>query len=85
MRHASNNQIVILVLFSMQEKVKDVSLAQLLRYNAPEWYFIVIGCIGSITFGGLQPVPAILFGSILGVSFSLMQLKNIECSSFCVF
>jgi hypothetical protein len=36
--------------------------------NAPEWPFIVIGCIMACVEGGVQPGFAIVFSSILGVS-----------------
>jgi hypothetical protein len=42
-----------------------------MHYNAPEWHIIVIACICSVIYGAAQPVPGILYGSVLGVSFSL--------------
>lgn len=52
-----------------QEKVEEIGMTKLMRYNAPEWYLVVIGCINSVLHGGIQPILAILFGGVLGVSF----------------
>jgi hypothetical protein len=40
--------------------------------NAPEWPFMVIGCIAAIVQGGVQPVFAIIFSTIIGVSYHLV-------------
>jgi hypothetical protein len=56
------------VIFIQQVKVEEIGMTELMRHNAPEWHCILIGCINSIIHGGLQPVLAILFGSVLGVS-----------------
>jgi hypothetical protein len=49
-----------------------------MRYNAPEWHIIVIGCICSIIYGGFQPISGILYGSILGVSSLLIVAFKAE-------
>lgn len=36
---------------------------------ASKWYYIVIGCLGSAILGMANPLFALLFGDILGVSF----------------
>lgn len=48
-------------------KLPDVSMLTLLKMNSPEWFYILIGCIGSIINGGVQPAFAIVFSEILGV------------------
>ncbi|XP_033762473.1 LOW QUALITY PROTEIN: ATP-dependent translocase ABCB1-like [Pecten maximus] len=51
-----------------EEKKKEEnkgSFRRIMRLNAPEWHFILIGCIGSIMFGAVQPAFAIIFASIL--------------------
>ncbi|XP_060076812.1 ATP-dependent translocase ABCB1-like [Ylistrum balloti] len=50
-----------------KKKEKEIkgSFRRIMRMNAPEWYYILIGCIGSIMFGAVQPAFAIIFASIL--------------------
>ncbi|XP_021353533.1 multidrug resistance protein 1-like isoform X2 [Mizuhopecten yessoensis] len=49
-----------------EEEIKNKgSFGRIMRMNAPEWYFIIIGCIGSIMFGAVQPAFAVLFAGIL--------------------
>jgi ABC-type multidrug transport system fused ATPase/permease subunit len=59
-------------------KLRQVRMAQLMHYNSPEWFFILIGCIFSVIHGGLQPIVAILIGEILHVSFTFAasQFRN---------
>ncbi|KAK4872476.1 hypothetical protein RN001_014505 [Aquatica leii] len=55
------------------KKVKTPSsVLGILRFNKPETWNIVVGCITSIIMGAAMPVFAILFGSILGI----LSLKN---------
>lgn len=47
--------------------------------NAPEWEYILVGCIASIVMGCSMPAFAVIFGDIIGVSdhFNLMtKLKK---------
>ena len=37
--------------------------------NAPEWHFVLGGCVAAVFTGSLQPCFAILFSEIMGVSF----------------
>lgn len=45
----------------------QVGLLRLLKYNRPEWLYIVIGILASIVSGAIMPIYGILFGEILGV------------------
>jgi len=47
-------------------------MKRLIEMNASEWYFIVIGCIMALAQGAVQPSFALIFGSMLGVSFLLL-------------
>ena len=37
--------------------------------NASEWHFIAIGCVMALAQGAVQPAFALIFGTMLGVSF----------------
>ncbi|XP_069110402.1 phosphatidylcholine translocator ABCB4-like isoform X1 [Argopecten irradians] len=50
-----------------EEDLLEPSFKRIMRLNSPEWYLIVIGCIASLLFGGVQPCFAIIFSSIITV------------------
>ena len=54
--------------------MKDPSMLRLMKMNASEWHFIVIGCIMSVAQGAVQPAFALIFGIMLGVSYQLVVL-----------
>ncbi|KAK3746942.1 hypothetical protein RRG08_030352 [Elysia crispata] len=49
------------------KKLPDAPFRRLIRMNSPEWFFILLGCFGSIVNGGVQPAFAIIFSEILDV------------------
>lgn len=54
--------------FAFQE-AKPVSDWQLLKLNAPEWPYLVIGSIAAFLQGACFPAFALLFGFTSGVRF----------------
>jgi len=42
---------------------------RLMKMNASEWHYIVIGCIMALAQGAVQPAFALIFGIMLGVSY----------------
>ncbi len=59
----------------MQEKLPDPSLKRIMRLNAPEWGWIVFGCICAIIMGAVQPAFAIVFADVIGVGTLYLLLK----------
>uniref|UniRef100_A0A8C2YGB1 Bile salt export pump n=1 Tax=Coturnix japonica TaxID=93934 RepID=A0A8C2YGB1_COTJA len=49
-----------------EEDVKPVPFARILKYNASEWPYMVIGSVGAAVNGALSPLYALLFSQILG-------------------
>ncbi|XP_050298459.1 ATP-dependent translocase ABCB1 [Anthonomus grandis grandis] len=47
--------------------IKKASLWSITKLNKPEWFYIVIGCIGAAAMGAAMPIFAVLFGEILNV------------------
>ena len=47
--------------------IPEVSFFRIIRQNAKEWWLIVIGAIGSVINGSINPLFAVLFGEILEV------------------
>ncbi|KAI8780037.1 multidrug resistance protein 1A, partial [Biomphalaria glabrata] len=50
-----------------KEKLPDAPFSRLIKMNAPEWHFILLGCFSSIFNGGVQPAFSVIFSRILGV------------------
>ncbi|KAI8541584.1 hypothetical protein RHMOL_Rhmol08G0072900 [Rhododendron molle] len=45
------------------------SFRRLLAMNLPEWWQAMMGCIGAVLFGAIQPLYAFAIGSVLSVYF----------------
>jgi len=58
----------------------DPSMKRLIEMNASEWYFIVIGCVMALAQGTVQPSFALIFGSMLGVSFFVVVFDCCICA-----
>lgn len=43
-----------------------------MQMNSEELPFVVIGCLGAMVVGGVQPAFAIIFAEILGVSIYIV-------------
>ncbi|KAK3156227.1 hypothetical protein QOZ80_2AG0104490 [Eleusine coracana subsp. coracana] len=53
-----------------QPKLPVPSFKRLLMLNAPEWKHALMGSIGAIVFGGIQPVYAFAIGNMISIYFS---------------
>lgn len=53
-------------------------MTRILKYNKPEWSYILVGAIAALVMGASTPAFAVIFGEILQVSISgsLFILKN---------
>ncbi|OXB76842.1 UNVERIFIED_CONTAM: hypothetical protein H355_002535 [Colinus virginianus] len=58
-----------------EEDVKPVPFARILKYNASEWPYMVIGSLGAAVNGALSPLYALLFSQILG-TFSILDQEE---------
>ncbi|KAJ2954416.1 hypothetical protein O0L34_g2683 [Tuta absoluta] len=58
------------------EEVKPISDLELLRLNAPEWPYMVVGSIAAFMQGACFPVFAVLFGFTAGI-FALKDRNDI--------
>ena len=61
----------------LQEDAPSMSLSRVFALNAPEWPYMLIGCICSILNGGVQPAFAIVFAEIMGVSHENPTTQNL--------
>jgi len=50
--------------------VEEVSALRIMEMNAEEWPYIMLGCVSAILQGSVQPIFALVFGIMLGVSIN---------------
>uniref|UniRef100_A0A8C7ZSP1 ATP-binding cassette, sub-family B (MDR/TAP), member 11a n=1 Tax=Oryzias sinensis TaxID=183150 RepID=A0A8C7ZSP1_9TELE len=71
------------------EHKESASVARILKYNQPEWPYMLLGSLGAAINGSVNPIYAVLFSQILG-TFSIPDLDeqrrqiNGICLLFCV-
>uniref|UniRef100_A0A8C2YGA7 Bile salt export pump n=1 Tax=Coturnix japonica TaxID=93934 RepID=A0A8C2YGA7_COTJA len=68
-----------------EEDVKPVPFARILKYNASEWPYMVIGSVGAAVNGALSPLYALLFSQILG-TFSILdeEEQKVQINGVCL-
>uniref|UniRef100_A0A8D2NGJ8 Bile salt export pump n=1 Tax=Zonotrichia albicollis TaxID=44394 RepID=A0A8D2NGJ8_ZONAL len=54
---------------------KPVSFTRILKYNASEWPYLVLGSLAAAVNGAVNPLYALLFSQILG-TFSILDEEN---------
>uniref|UniRef100_A0A8C3EWY3 Bile salt export pump n=1 Tax=Corvus moneduloides TaxID=1196302 RepID=A0A8C3EWY3_CORMO len=67
----------------VEEDAKPVSFTRILKYNASEWPYLVLGSLAAAVNGAVNPLYALLFSQILGVCYDNI-LKCIS-SQYCIF
>uniref|UniRef100_A0A8C3CKX7 Bile salt export pump n=1 Tax=Cairina moschata TaxID=8855 RepID=A0A8C3CKX7_CAIMO len=56
----------------VEEDIKPVPFTRILKYNASEWPYMVLGSLGAAVNGAVSPLYALLFSQILG-TFSVLD------------
>ncbi|XP_063018132.1 bile salt export pump isoform X1 [Melospiza melodia melodia] len=59
----------------VEEDAKPVPFTRILKYNASEWPYLVLGSLAAAVNGAVNPLYALLFSQILG-TFSILDEKN---------
>ncbi|XP_055083269.1 bile salt export pump-like [Periophthalmus magnuspinnatus] len=69
-----------------EESVEPAPVARILKYNRPEWPYMLFGSIGAAVNGGVNPVYSLLFSQILA-TFSIpdSQKQRDEIDNICLF
>lgn len=49
------------------DRVEPAPVARVLKYNQPEWPYMLLGSLGAAVNGSINPIYAVLFSQILGV------------------
>ncbi|NWH83613.1 ABCBB protein, partial [Aegithalos caudatus] len=58
-----------------EEDAKPVPFTRILKYNASEWPYLVLGSVAAAVNGAVNPLYALLFSQILG-TFSILDEEN---------
>ncbi|XP_041821762.1 bile salt export pump-like [Chelmon rostratus] len=68
------------------ELVEPAPVARILKYNIPEWPYMLFGSFGAAINGGVNPVYSLLFSQILA-TFSITDpaVQRKEIDSICLF
>uniref|UniRef100_A0A3B3D028 Bile salt export pump n=1 Tax=Oryzias melastigma TaxID=30732 RepID=A0A3B3D028_ORYME len=68
------------------EQVEPAPVARILKYNAPEWPYMLFGSFGAAVNGGVNPVYSLLFSQILA-TFSVPDpvAQRKEINGICIF
>ncbi|XP_061657910.1 bile salt export pump-like isoform X2 [Syngnathoides biaculeatus] len=69
-----------------EDPVEPAPVSRILKYNLPEWPYMVFGSLGAAVNGGVNPVYSLLFSQILAtfsVTDTVAQRKEID--SICLF
>uniref|UniRef100_A0A8B9D157 Bile salt export pump n=1 Tax=Anser brachyrhynchus TaxID=132585 RepID=A0A8B9D157_9AVES len=70
----------------VEEDIKPVPFTRILKYNASEWPYMVLGSLGAAVNGAVSPLYALLFSQILGVSNELsLFFKFVSDPLLCVY
>ncbi|TSM94690.1 Bile salt export pump [Bagarius yarrelli] len=69
-----------------EEEVEPAPVARILKYNVPEWPYMVFGSFGAAVNGGVNPVYSLLFSQILA-TFSMPDpvAQRKEINGICLF
>lgn len=71
------------------EQEEPAPVARILKYNQPEWPYMVLGSLGAAVNGSINPIYAVLFSQILG-TFAIQDVAvqrrqiNEVCVLFCI-
>ncbi|CAB1327876.1 unnamed protein product [Coregonus sp. 'balchen'] len=70
----------------VEELVEPAPVTRILKYNAPEWPYMLFGTIGAAVNGGVNPVYSLLFSQILA-TFSIPdpEAQRREINGICMF
>uniref|UniRef100_A0A671YCF6 Bile salt export pump n=1 Tax=Sparus aurata TaxID=8175 RepID=A0A671YCF6_SPAAU len=69
-----------------EEVVEPAPVTRILKYNIPEWPYMLFGSVGAAINGGVNPVYALLFSQILA-TFAITDpvVQRREIDSVCMF
>ncbi|ELK28187.1 Bile salt export pump [Myotis davidii] len=68
----------------VEEEIEPAPVRRILKLNAPEWPYMVVGSVGAAVNGAVTPLYAFLFSQILGVMCLVFILifKELKCLKY---
>uniref|UniRef100_A0A6Q2Y9K0 Bile salt export pump n=1 Tax=Esox lucius TaxID=8010 RepID=A0A6Q2Y9K0_ESOLU len=72
----------------VEECIEPAPVTRILKFNAPEWPYMLFGTVGAAINGGVNPMYSLLFSQILAVcTFSIPdpEVQRKEIDGICVF
>lgn len=67
-----------------EEVIEPAPVARILKYNCPEWPYMLLGSLGAAINGSVNPIYALLFSEILGVRHTHTHEHEIQYNLFSV-
>ena len=67
-----------------EEPVEPAPVARILKYNSPEWPYMLFGSFGAAVNGGVNPVYSLLFSQILAVRMATANTRPATSHTTCV-
>ncbi|XP_007494388.2 bile salt export pump isoform X1 [Monodelphis domestica] len=69
-----------------EEKVEPAPVMRILKYNSPEWPYMLAGSLGASLNGAVNPLYALLFSQIIG-TFSILdkEEQRSQIDGLCIF
>lgn len=61
-----------------EDRVEPAPVARILKYNQPEWPYMLLGSLGAAVNGSINPIYAVLFSQILGVRQTRGEQHTVE-------
>lgn len=64
------------------EEVEPAPVRRILKFNAPEWHYMLVGAVSASVNGAVTPIYCLIFSQILGVSKPLGSLDSLQIFCF---
>uniref|UniRef100_A0A8C9SXF5 ATP-binding cassette, sub-family B (MDR/TAP), member 11a n=1 Tax=Scleropages formosus TaxID=113540 RepID=A0A8C9SXF5_SCLFO len=70
---------------STEEQAKPAPVSRILKYNRPEWPYMLLGSLGAAINGSVSPIYAVLFSNILGAfSTEDLDMQRNQINGICI-
>ncbi|XP_041487598.1 bile salt export pump [Microtus oregoni] len=69
-----------------EEEVEPAPVRRILKFNAPEWHYMLVGAVSASVNGAVTPIYCFIFSQILGIfSFTDKEEQRSEIYNMCLF
>uniref|UniRef100_A0A671YEU4 Bile salt export pump n=1 Tax=Sparus aurata TaxID=8175 RepID=A0A671YEU4_SPAAU len=81
-RESGSSSVNFHCLLKSMQVVEPAPVTRILKYNIPEWPYMLFGSVGAAINGGVNPVYALLFSQILAIDSVCMFFVAVGVVSF---